>query len=201
MMPAALATAQKVREDRAIYRAMKLLEDRLKKPGELLGSTNGVREFLTLRLAREEREVFTALWLDAQNRLLAAENLFFGSIRETCVHPREVVRRGLQLNAASVIFAHNHPSGNAAPSRHDLALTDRLMQLLNLVDIRTLDHFIVAGCKAASLAELGLLGLSDFPPPETEEPPKATKQARKTRPKQTKPEQPKDAKPCRNPKR
>ncbi len=182
----ALDTAQKVREDRAIYRAIKMLEDRLKKPGEHMGSTNGVREFLTLRLAREEREVFTALWLDAQNRLLAAENLFFGSIRKTYVHPREVVRRGLGLNAASVIFAHNHPSGNAEPSRHDLALTARLMQLLDLVDIRTLDHFIVAGCKAASLAELGLLGLSDFPPPKTEESSKPAKRTRKKTTKQVK---------------
>lgn len=183
-MPAALATAQKVREDRAIYRAMKLLEDRLRKPGKQLSSPLAVRQLLALRLAREDREVFTALWMDTQNRLIVAENIFYGSLKEAAVYPREVVRRGLLHNAASVIFAHNHPSGSAEPSRADLVLTCALKTALQLVDIRTMDHFIVAGVAAASLAEMGLLGLSDFP--KEEEAPKPKKRARKTATKQAK---------------
>lgn len=182
----ALNTAQKVREDRAIYRAIKLLEDRLKKPGKHLCGASSVRQFLTLRLAREQREVFTALWLDTQNRLIAAENIFFGSLRETVIYPREVVRRGLLQNAASVIFAHNHPSGHPEPSRADLALTCTLKSALELVDIRTHDHFIIAGASAVSLAELGLLGLPDFPLPKIEAQPKPAKKLRKSTAKQTK---------------
>lgn len=183
-MPGALATAQKVREDRAIYRAMKLLEDRLRKPGKQLSSPLAVRQFLALRLAREEREIFAALWMDTRNRLIAADNIFFGTLKEATVYPREVVWRGLQRNAACVIFAHNHPSGSAAPSRADLMLTCTLKAALELVDIRTLDHFIVAGVATVSLAEMGLMGLPDFP--KSEEPPKPKKRARKTTTKQAK---------------
>lgn len=200
-MPAAPATAQSVNEDRAIYRAMKLLEGRLRKPGARMCGTQDVRHFLTLLLCREQREVFTALWLDAQHRLIAAENLFFGTLREAAIYPREVVRSGLLRNAGSVIFAHNHPSGTPEPSRADLALTCSLKAALELVDIRTLDHFIVAGMEAVSLAELGLMGLPDFPPPEMEKPPKSIKRARKAAPKRTKPKPSTDAKPCRNSKR
>lgn len=185
-MPATLATAQKVREDRAIYRAMKLLEDRLRKPGKQLNSPLLVRQFLALRLAREEREVFAVLWLDTQTRLIAAENMFFGSLRETAVYPREVVRRGLLHNAACVIFAHNHPSGHPEPSRADLELTCALKAALELVDIRVLDHFVIAGAAAISLAELGLIGLSDFPPPKPEESPKPAKRKQKKTTKQVK---------------
>lgn len=176
-LPTNPAAAQQAREDRAIYRALKLLEGRLRKPGECLGATSAVRQFLTLHLAQEDREVFSVLWLDAQNRLIVAENIFFGTLTQTSVYPREVVRRGLLHNAANVIFVHNHPSGNAEPSRADLALTCTLMAALKLVDIRTHDHFIVAGVTAVSLAELGLMGLWDFPP--IEEAPKQTKRVRR----------------------
>lgn len=199
-MPA-LATAQHVNEERAIYRAMKLLEGRLRKPGAFMGSTQDARHFLALLLGREQREVFTALWLDTQHRLIAAENLFFGTLREAAVYPREVVRSGLLRNAGGVIFAHNHPSGQPAPSRADLALTCSLKDTLELVGIRALDHFIVAGMEVVSLAELGLMGLSDFPPPMPEEPPKPTKRTKKAAPKQAKPKSIKSAKPCRNTKR
>ena len=176
-MPAERMAVQQAREDRAIYRALKLLEGRLRKPGECLSATNAVRQFLTLHLAQEDREVFSVLWLDAQNRLIAAENIFFGTLTQTSVYPREVVRCGLLHNAASVIFAHNHPSGNAEPSRADLALTCTLMAALKLVDIRTHDHFIIAGADAVSLAALGLMGKFDFPEPN--ELPKKTKQSRR----------------------
>lgn len=153
----------KAREDRAIYRALKLLESRLREPGHSMGSPAAVRQFLAMRLACEEREIFIALWLDAQNKMIAADDLFFGTLTQTMVYPREVVKRGLMLNAASVIFAHNHPSGSPSPSRADLALTCVLMRALGFVEIKVHDHFVVAGIEAASLAEMGLLGLPDFP--------------------------------------
>ena len=166
-------TARQAREDQAIYRAMHLLEKRLRKPGEMFNSESKVRQYLVLNLAGYEREVFSALWLDSQHRLMAAEHLFAGTLTQTSVYPREVARRCLQMNAAAVIFAHNHPSGCAEPSRSDLVLTRALMDTLALFDVRVLDHFIVAGSGAVSLAGIGLLGEVDFPRKEVQpEPPK-----------------------------
>jgi DNA repair protein RadC len=98
-----------------------------------------------------------ALFLDSQNRLLAADELFRGTLTQTSVYPREVVKRALALNAGAVIFAHNHPSGIAEPSRSDELLTASLKQALALVDVRVLDHLIVAGTVMTSFAERGLL--------------------------------------------
>ena len=123
----------------------------------VLGSPGAVRDFLRITLARREHEVFMALFLDAQNRLLAAEELFRGTLTQTSVYPREVVKRALALNAAALIFAHNHPSGLAEPSRSDELLTGNLKQALALVDVRVLDHLIVAGAATVSFAERGLL--------------------------------------------
>ena len=178
-MAAAHSTTAQVREDRAIYRAMKLLEGRLRKPGESLTNVSTVRHFITLHLGRESREVFTAIWLDTQHRLITVENLFFGTLRETTVYPREVVRSGLLRNAASVIFSHNHPSGVPNPSWADLKITCALKSALEVVDIRAIDHFIVGGATAVSLVELGLFGLSDFPAPE--EPSNRKTQSKKAR--------------------
>lgn len=165
-----ITASQQAREDRAIYRAMRLLEGRLRKPGATMNSPGEVRQFLTLRLAQEEREVFAALWLDAQHCLIAADDLFVGTLWQTSVYPREVVKRCLQLNAAAVIFAHNHPSGVAEPSQSDRLLTDALKQSLAMIDVRVLDHFIVAGNRVLSFAERGLLGAGEIrheePPPE-----------------------------------
>jgi DNA repair protein RadC len=122
-----------------------------------LNSPGAVRDYLRLTLARREHEVFMALFLDAQNRLLVAEELFRGTLTQTSVYPREVVKRALALNAAAVIFAHNHPSGVAEPSRSDELLTATLRQALTLVDVRVLDHLIVAGSATVSFAERGLL--------------------------------------------
>lgn len=166
-------TPQQVREDRAIYRAMRLLEQRLRKPGEVLSSCSAARQYLALHFAGYEREVFSALWLDTQNCLIAAEHLSVGTLNHSSVYPREVARRGLQVNAAAVIFAHNHPSGCAEPSLSDLIMTRTLIDTLALLDVRVLDHFIVAGSGAVSLAERGLLGATDFPSKEAKtEPPK-----------------------------
>jgi DNA repair protein RadC len=124
---------------------------------DILGSPQQVRDYLCLKLGSLPREVFMALFLDAQNRVLAQEELFAGTLTQTSVYPREVVVRALHYNAASVIFAHNHPSGVAEQSRADELLTAALKQALALVDIRVLDHFIVAGNTTLSFAEQGLL--------------------------------------------
>lgn len=123
----------------------------------VLSSPGKVRDFLRITLARREHEVFMALFLDSQNRLLAADELFRGTLTQTSVYPREVVKRALALNAGAVIFAHNHPSGVAEPSRSDELLTASLKQALALVDVRVLDHLIVAGTAMTSFAERGLL--------------------------------------------
>jgi len=122
-----------------------------------LSSPNAVRDYLRLNLATRDREVFVAVFLDAQNRVLKVEELFSGTLTQTSVFPREVVRCALQLNAAAVIFAHNHPSGLAEPSRADEVLTHALKQALALVDVKVLDHFIVGASSAMSFAERGLI--------------------------------------------
>jgi len=116
-----------------------------------------VRDYLRLFLAGQEYESFIALWLDSQNQLIAGMELFRGTTTQTAVYPREVVRAGLKLNASAVILAHNHPSGVAEPSRADELLTRELKQALALVDIRVLDHFIVADTTVMSFAERGLM--------------------------------------------
>ena len=124
---------------------------------DVLSSPQQVRDYLCLRLGGLTREVFVVLFLDAQNRVLAQDELFSGTLTQTSVYPREVVKRALHHNAASVIFAHNHPSGIAEQSRADELLTNALKQALALVDIRVLDHFVVAGNNILSFAERGLL--------------------------------------------
>ena len=127
------------------------------KQRDALSSPQTVRDYLRLQLGSREYEVFMAVFLDTQNRVIAMEELFRGTLRETSVYPREVVKRALQLNASALIFAHNHPSGVAEPSRADEAITQHLKQALALVDIRVLDHFIVAAGGGVSLAERGLM--------------------------------------------
>ena len=124
---------------------------------DALGSPAAVRDFLRLTLAGREHEVFLAVLLDAQNRVLVCDELFRGTLTQTSVYPREVVKIALARNAAAVIFAHNHPSGVAEPSHADQILTQSLKQALALVDVKVLDHFIVAGNVALSFAERGLL--------------------------------------------
>lgn len=125
---------------------------------DLLSSPTAVRDWLTLKLAGLGYEVFGALWLDSKNRLIAWEELFRGTLAQTSVFPREVVKRALAHNAAAVLLCHNHPSGVAEPSQADELLTRNLQQALALVDVRVLDHFIVAGnARPLSFAERGLL--------------------------------------------
>jgi len=122
-----------------------------------LSSPRAVRDYLRLVLSGRDREVFVALLLDAQHRVIAVDELFSGTLTQTSVYPREVVKIALRHNAAALIFAHNHPSGVAEPSSADEMLTRTLKTALALVDIQVLDHFIVAGGVTTSFAERGLL--------------------------------------------
>ena len=136
--------------------ARRALREKLDR-GSALGSPQAVRDYLRLKLQNRPHEVFVGVFLDAQNRVLAIEELFRGTLTQTSVYPREVVKRALYHNAAALIFAHNHPSGIAEPSRSDEALTQALKQSLALVDVKVLDHFVVGAGAAMSFAERGLL--------------------------------------------
>jgi len=125
--------------------------------GTALGSPHAVRDYLRLKIQGRPHEVFVGVFLDAQNRVLAVEELFRGTLTQTSVFPREVVKRALHYNAAALIFAHNHPSGVAEPSRADEMLTIALKQALALIDVKVLDHFVVGADSAMSFAERGLL--------------------------------------------
>lgn len=125
--------------------------------GAALTSPGAVRDFLRIQLGSLPHEVFVCLWLDAQHRVLRSQQLFHGTLTQTSVYPREVVKAALAANAAAVIFAHNHPSGVAQPSQADELLTRNLREALALVEVKVLDHFIVAGRQALSFAERGLL--------------------------------------------
>ncbi len=141
----------------ALELARRALVDPLK-ARDALASPQAVRDWLRLSLGSLQHEVFIALWLDAQNRLIASEELFRGTLTQTSVYPREVVKRALAHNAGAVILAHNHPSGLAEPSRADEVLTSSLKQALALIDVKLLDHFIVTGsANPLSFAERGLI--------------------------------------------
>jgi DNA repair protein RadC len=123
----------------------------------LFESPDKVKDYLRMHLAGREHEVFAVLFLDAQNRLIALEEMFRGTLTQTSVYPREVVKRALQQQAAAVIFAHNHPSGAAEPSRADEFLTQTLKAALALIDVRVLDHLVVGRTEVVSMAQRGLL--------------------------------------------
>jgi DNA repair protein RadC len=128
------------------------------KERDALTSPQAVRDWLRLSLGELQHEVFVALWLDAQNRLIATEELFRGTLTQTSVYPREVVKRALANNAGAVILAHNHPSGVTEPSAADIALTSTLKHALALIEVKVLDHFVVAsGTLPLSFAERGLI--------------------------------------------
>ena len=132
------------------------LKERLQE-GTSLTSPQEVKDYLTLSLGGLEHEVFVVLFLDARNRLLAAEEMFRGTLTQTSVYPREVAKRALTYNAAAAILAHNHPSGNPEPSQADRMLTRTLKEALALVDVQVLDHIVIAGRQTRSLAEHGLM--------------------------------------------
>ncbi len=123
----------------------------------MFSNPQAIRDYLQLQLGSRAHEIFAVLFLDANHRLIVLEEMFRGTLTQTSVYPREVVVRALSLNAASVVLAHNHPSGNAQASRADEAITQTLKAALALVDVRVLDHFIVTATQAVSMAELGLM--------------------------------------------
>ena len=158
--PAYLPTtpeAIRAAEDAAIARAIAICTSRLRKTSFTFDSPGFVKTFLALRLSTLEAERFEVLYLNSQHQLIEAETAFLGTLSQTSVYPREIVKRALALNAAAVIFSHNHPSGHVEPSRADEHLTQTLKVALALVDVRVLDHIIVAGNSTLSMSERGLL--------------------------------------------
>lgn len=149
-----LIASQKCGVAREVIR--RLLNEQLER-NNVLNQPKAVRDFLRLHFSGQEFESFVCLFLDAQNRLIAAEELFRGTLTQTSVYPREVVKTALRYNAATIIVAHNHPSGIAEPSLQDQALTRTLLETLALVDVKVLDHFVIAGSSALSFAERGLI--------------------------------------------
>lgn len=140
---------------RTIRRAINLLEKYLRQPGISFTSSTAARDWLRLLLAGQEREVFMVLYLNNQHRLLESETLFAGSVNHVQVHPREVVKSALRFNAAAVVLAHNHPSGDSEPSQCDRNITGRLKDALALVDVNTLDHLVIGSKDIVSFAERG----------------------------------------------
>jgi DNA repair protein RadC len=145
-------------DDDIIEMALAVLEKRMQYKADVLSGPGDVRNFLRLRLGGLEHEEFYCVWLDARNAVIAVERLFRGTLTQTSVYPREVVKLALKHNAAAVILAHNHPSGSTAASDADLRLTGTLKTALGLVDVRVLDHLIITANEPAwSFAERGLI--------------------------------------------
>jgi len=143
-------------DDQVLKRALRIL-GREMQARDVMGSPQAVKDYLCLLLFGRDHEVFVVMFLDAQNRVIKTEEMFRGTLTQTSVYPREVVKTALALNAASVILSHNHPSGCCEPSRADEALTQTLKAALALIDVRVLDHVLVSAGTALSFAEKGLL--------------------------------------------
>lgn len=143
---------------KVLFRAAKIMEEKLLPYYEFTAENpQDVKRYCALKLGSAEREHFMALYFNAKNNLIKSEILFSGTVHSASVHAREVVKLGLSCNASAVIFCHNHPSGTAEPSQADQAITERIKEALEIVDIRTLDHIIVGGNKTYSFAEAGLI--------------------------------------------
>lgn len=138
-----------------IDQALAILDSRLRTKGAALESPEAVRAYLRLQLEQEQCEVFAVLFLDTRHRVLKFSRMFTGTVDQAAVYPREVVKAGLSLNASAAIVCHNHPSGDATPSHADRQLTVRLKEVLGLVDIRLLDHFVIGHGETTSFAENG----------------------------------------------
>ncbi|MDR0736863.1 MAG: Mov34/MPN/PAD-1 family protein [Zoogloeaceae bacterium] len=150
-------TWQKEEEDGIIRQALAILEKRLFQGGPVFDQPEAVAEYLRLKLAAEPNEVFAVLFLDAQNRALAFEPLFRGSVNQTSVYPRVVAQRALLLNSTGIVVAHSHPSGKTDPSEADRQFTRTLRTALSVLDVRLLDHFIIGQGEPFSFSEHGLL--------------------------------------------
>lgn len=144
-------------ERAVIDAAFAILGCYLREPGGAFATPNAIKQYLRLHLAGETSELFAVLYLDAQHRAIALETPFVGTLTQCSVYPREIVRAALVHGAVAIVLAHNHPSGATTPSRADEAVTQALKAALMLIDVRVLDHFIIAGDQAVSMAELGLM--------------------------------------------
>ena len=153
---ATYAATTNVAEDAIIAQAMSILESRLRTKTTTFTSPNQSKQFVRCKLQQLEHEVFSVLFLDNQNYLIEYTEMFRGTIDSASVYPREVAKAALELNAAAVIFAHNHPSGISVPSSADRNITNKLKSALELFDIRVLDHIII-GDTTYSFAESGLI--------------------------------------------
>ena len=151
------STIELVEEDAVVKAALRILANRISQPGTVMRDANDVKNYLTLRLTGEKREVFAVMYLNSALAVTAFEVPFAGTLTQTSVYPREILKRAMELNAYCVIFAHNHPSGSPAPSKADEHLTQTLKTGLSMVDVRVLDHIIVGGVTTYSFAENGLL--------------------------------------------
>lgn len=150
------ATVREPSSDEIIALAKKVIMQSLERE-DTIKEPSMAKDYLIMQLGMREQEVFGCLFLDTRHRVISFDVLFYGSIDGASVHPREVVKRALIYNAAAIILAHNHPSGVSEPSQADRAMTTRLIEALKLIDVRVLDHFIVGGGDATSLAEMGMM--------------------------------------------
>ena len=153
-----MQVSRAVSDDDIIQQALAVMENRMRyASGPTLTKPEHVCSYLRLRLGELEREVFAVIFLDSQHRLISYQELFLGTLAETSVHPREVVKLALKYNAAAVIFSHNHPSGHVEPSNSDIRITKALQSALDMVGVRVLDHIVVSATSSTSFAERGLL--------------------------------------------
>lgn len=152
-----LDAATKQKEDWCINYALDLLRRRLRLPGELLGHPDSVKQYLTLKLAELEYESLGILFLDIRNKLIIDKTLFRGTLTHISIYPREIMREALAVNAGSIIIYHNHPSGEVTPSPEDINLTNKLKDALRHIDVKVVDHIIIAGMETYSFSEKGQL--------------------------------------------
>jgi DNA repair protein RadC len=152
---------QPIADDAVIGQALDILHRRLRKSGSKITSFGDAMNYLLLYLGERDSEVFAALFLDSKHRVIAFEKLFSGTINQCAVYPREIARRALHHNAATILLAHNHPSGDPTPSRADILLTQRISDVLALIDVGVLDHIIVGRARCAAFSQLGLMGTAN----------------------------------------
>ena len=144
-------------EPEIIAKALEILKTRLHKPNAYFTASQDVKNYLTLQYALLEHETFNVMFLNSQHGLITLKEMFRGTVNASAVYPREVLKSAMQFNAAAVVLAHNHPSGDCEPSAADRAITNQLSKLLSQVDVRVLDHIIVGGAATYSFAENGYL--------------------------------------------
>ena len=144
-------------DDCTIAKALAILASRMRKVGQVFDRPQATKDFCCLKIGSLPHEVFGVIFLDSQHGLISFDEMFRGTLNQTSVYPREVVKAALMQSAAAVIFTHNHPSGSVQPSRADEGLTNILKSALKLVDVNVLDHIIVSGDQSLSMAEKGLI--------------------------------------------